>query len=206
MKLPKSIKRGNSWRMTLRYNSKRFTATRDTEQECIPWANPILLDLKLKKTKKPKSRNRRITQLEIEIIIDALKYEVGITPKLSSHYVAWSFLFAIETAMRRGEILAIRKKHIFSEYSHLEDTRNGESRDVPLIKSARELLSLIKHNDDRLIPISENAFRLQFERSKTKIWLSGLHFHDTRHEAITRLVNTKKVPVEILAQKLQDIK
>lgn len=154
----------------------------------------------LKKPKKPKSRNRRILQSEIEKIITELKYETGQTPKISSHYVAWAFLFAMETAMRRGEILSIRKKHIFEDHIHLEDTKNGESRDVPLTKQARELLSLISHNDDRLIPMSENAFRLQFERVKARIGLSDLHFHDTRHEAITRLVNTRKVPVEILAK------
>lgn len=154
----------------------------------------------LKKPKKPKSRNRRILQSEIEKIIAELKYEVGQKPKISSQYVAWAFLFAMETAMRRGEILAIRKKHIFSDHIHLEDTKNGESRDVPLTKQARELLSLISHNDDRLIPMTENAFRLQFERTKAKIGLEDLHFHDTRHEAITRLVNTRKVPVEVLAK------
>ena len=106
----------------------------------------------------------------------------------------------METAMRRGEILSIRKKHMFDDHIHLENTKNGESRDVPLTRQARELLSLISHNDDRLIPMTENAFRLQFERTKAKIGLSDLHFHDTRHEAITRLVNTRKVPVEILAK------
>lgn len=154
----------------------------------------------LKKPKKPKPRNKRILQSEIEKIIEALKYEYGQTPKISSHYVAWAFLFAIETAMRRGEILSIRKKHIFSDHIHLEDTKNGESRDVPLTKQARELIALITMSDDRLIPVTENAFRLQFERTKAKIGLSDLHFHDTRHEAITRLVNTRKVPVEILAK------
>lgn len=154
----------------------------------------------LKKPKSPKPRNRRILQSEIEKIITELKYEFGQTPKASSQYVAWAFLFAIETAMRRGEILSIRKKHIFEDHIHLEDTKNGESRDVPLTKQARALLALIMHNDDRLIPLSENAFRLQFERAKAKIKLDDLHFHDTRHEAITRLVNTRKVPVEILAK------
>lgn len=154
----------------------------------------------LKKPKKPKSRNRRILQSEIEKIIAELKYEVGQQPKISSHYVAWAFLFAMETAMRRGEILSIRKKHMFDDHIHLEDTKNGESRDVPLTRQARELLSIISHNDDRLIPMTENAFRLQFERTKAKIGLADLHFHDTRHEAITRLVNTRKVPVEILAK------
>lgn len=154
----------------------------------------------LKKPKTPKPRNRRILQSEIEKIIETLQYEFDQTPRTSGQYVAWAFLFALETAMRRGEILSVRKAHIFADHIHLEDTKNGESRDVPLTRQARDLLKLIQHNDDRLIPLSENAFRLQFERAKAKIGLGDLHFHDTRHESITRLVNTRKVPVEVLAK------
>lgn len=154
----------------------------------------------LKKPKRPKARNRRILQSEIELLLESFNYEIGSSPKTSGQYVAWAFLFALETAMRRGEILAIRKSHIFDDHIHLEDTKNGESRDVPLTKQARQLLSLITHNDNRLIPLTENAFRLQFERTKAKVGLDDLHFHDTRHEAITRLVNARKLPVEVLAK------
>lgn len=154
----------------------------------------------LKKPKSPKPRNRRILQSEIEKIIAELTYEIGDIPRTSKQYVAWAFLFALETAMRRGEILSIRKKHIFDDHIHLEDTKNGESRNIPLTKQARALIALINHNDDRLIPMTENAFRLQFERSKARIGLNHIHFHDTRHEAITRLVNARKIPVEVLAK------
>lgn len=154
----------------------------------------------LKKPRKPKPRNRRILQSEIDKILAELKYEVGNVPRTSSQYVAWAFLFAIETAMRRGEILSIRRANIFKDHIHLADTKNGEERDVPLTKKARELMALIQHNDDRLIPLSENAFRLQFERAKARAGVEEVRFHDTRHEAITRFVNDQKLPVEVLAK------
>lgn len=61
-------------------------------------------------------------------------------------------------------------------------------------------MALIQHNDDRLIPLSENAFRLQFERAKARVGVEEVRFHDTRHEAITRFVNDQKLPVEVLAK------
>ena len=152
------------------------------------------------KPKKPKSRDRRITDDEIDKIITAFHYSRGQVPVTPQHYVAWGFLFAIETAMRRGELLNIKMNDVFEKYVHLPDTKNGEARNVPLTPQAREMLKLIQHDGDKLIPQSENAFRLLFERTKAKIGLSDLHFHDTRHEAITRLVNQRKVPVEILAK------
>lgn len=152
------------------------------------------------KPAQPKPRSRRISDNEIEIIITVLGYQFGQVPVLPQHYVAWAFLFAIETAMRRGEILGLTKTDIFEKHVHLPKTKNGEARDVPLTKRARELLGVIKHDHNRIIPQSENAFRLMFERTKSKLGLKDLHFHDTRHEAITRLVNKQKLPVEILAK------
>ena len=152
------------------------------------------------KPKKPKARDRRIPDSEIDTLLSALNYKIGQVPILPQHYVAWAFLFALETAMRRGEILALTKDNIFEKHVHLPVTKNGDARDVPLTKQARALLALIDHDSDKIIPQSENAFRLLFERTKAKVGFDDLHFHDTRHEAITRLVNKQKLPVEILAK------
>lgn len=159
--------------------------------------NPFFI---VSKPKQPKARDRRITDNEISLLLEGLNYCEGQVPTEPRHYVAWAFLFALETAMRRGEILGITKADIFEKHVHLPKTKNGESRDVALNKKARELLALIKHDGDKIIPQSENAFRLIFERIKNKLGLEDLHFHDTRHEAITRMVNTKKLHVEVLAK------
>ncbi|AOA58294.1 tyrosine-type recombinase/integrase [Acinetobacter larvae] len=160
-------------------------------------SNPWLL---IKKPTKPKARNRRIRDDEIKKILEALNYQFDQIPSDPEHYVAWAFLFALETAMRRGEILNIKMTDIFDRHIHLSETKNGDSRNVPLTKKALALLSLIQHDNERLIPQSENAFRLMWERRKSKVGLSDLHFHDTRHEAITRFVNNQKLPVEVLAK------
>lgn len=158
-----------------------------------PWVN-------VKKPIKPKARNRRIRDNEIEILIEALSYSHGQVPTLPEHYVAWAFLFALETAMRRGEIHSIQMTDIHARHVHLPKTKNGDARNVPLTKKALELLSVIEHDGPKLIPQSENAFRLMWERRKAKVGLEEIKFHDTRHEAITRFVNNQKLPVEVLAK------
>ena len=64
----------------------------------------------------------------------------------------------------------------------------------------KRLLALIKHDGRKIIPHSENAFRLMWEKRKATVGLNNLHFHDTRHEAITRMVRVRKLPVEVLAK------
>jgi len=147
--------------------------------EANPWMG-------IKKPAKPKARNRRIRDEEIQLILEGLNYREGQTPTLPEHYVAWAFLFALETAMRRGEILGITMSEIYDRHVHLPKTKNGDARNVPLTKKALALLDLINHGGDKLIPQSENAFRLMWERRKEKVGLADIHFHDTRHEAITR--------------------
>jgi len=53
---------------------------------------------------------------------------------------------AVETAMRRGEIVALRWEHIDSrrQVAHLPVTKNGSSRDVPLSSRAVSVLQELK--------------------------------------------------------------
>ncbi|MFW2740990.1 hypothetical protein ACN6QN_07380, partial [Acinetobacter baumannii] len=43
--MQKPIKCGDAWRITVRYLGKRYTATRDTANECEQWAAKKLLEL-----------------------------------------------------------------------------------------------------------------------------------------------------------------
>lgn len=158
--------------------------------------NPFFL---MSKPPQPKPRNRRISDYEIDLILKAHNYERGQTPKTTEQLIAWAFLFAIETTMRQGEILSIEWTHIFEDYIHLPDTKNGDSRDVPLLESAKELLKLIpKNGSHKLVDVKNGTFQNMFGNRIRKLKLHDLHFHDTRHEGITRLVKLRKVPIEIL--------
>ncbi|MDC5586446.1 integrase [Acinetobacter baumannii] len=43
--MQKPVKRGDAWRVTVRYLGKRYTATRDTASKCEQWAAKKLLEL-----------------------------------------------------------------------------------------------------------------------------------------------------------------
>lgn len=154
----------------------------------------------VKSPSQPAPRYRRITQDEIDAIVTAAGYSTDTPPSQSGHYTAWAFLFAIETAMRRGEILNIKRSHIKDNYITLPETKNGESRHVPLSPRARALLMQITHDNEYLIPMSDEAFVSAWRRLKSKSGVSDLGFHDTRHEAISRFVQNLKMPVEKLAK------
>lgn len=150
----------------------------------------------ISKPESPEARHRRISDMEIKQILKAFDYEEIKPPTQAMHYVAWAFLFAIETAMRRGEILNMKPLDIFDGYVHLPKTKNGTKRNVPLSQRAKELINVL--GDFK--PMSENAFRLSWQRGLKRSGIDDLHFHDTRHEAISRMVKVKKLPVEILAK------
>jgi integrase len=73
--------------------------------------------------------------------------------------------------------------------AHLPQTKNGESRDVPLSLRATATLQTLSEvrQDERVIPMSGNAVRLAWEHLRQRAGCHDLRFHDLRHEAVSRL-------------------
>ena len=96
--------------------------------------------------------------------------------------------FAIETGMRRSEILRICWNDVSLEkgFVSLFDTKNGEDRQVPLTRHCIELLAGLPRNDIRVFPVSSTCLRLAWSRLRSKAGICDLRFHDLRHEAISR--------------------
>ena len=143
------------------------------------------------KVTRPKSappRNRRISQDEINQILEVCDYTLGQKPTTQRHLVAWCFLFAIETAMRASELLGMTWDNVYPDYVSLPDTKNGTIRHVPLLHSAVDLLELAKGLDNKkVIPLSPDSLKNIFRRVLKSANIQDLNFHDTRHEACTRL-------------------
>jgi integrase len=97
-------------------------------------------------------------------------------------------LFALATAMRRSEILALQWHHIDREGSSLliPHGKNGYSRKIPLTQGMLEILDGLPMKGDRVFSINANAFRLAWDRVRARAAITDLHFHDLRHEAISR--------------------
>jgi len=94
---------------------------------------------------------------------------------------------ALETAMRRGELLNIHRHHINFERRTLlvPVTKNGHARTIPLTEQAIDLLTSVTHEGNKLFPPSSNAFRLAWQRLKRRVGINDLRFHDLRHEAVS---------------------
>ena len=142
----------------------------------------------------PPARTRRITEEEIASICLVLGFNENVQPKLKREFVGAAFLFAIETAMRAGEIASLTRSSINLEKrtAQLLKTKNGDERIVPLSQRAVELLKLLPDPQDENAPLFQlNSGTLSsiFLTHKNKTSIEDLTFHDTRHEATTRLAS-----------------
>lgn len=143
------------------------------------------------------SRTRRISQDEIDRISLATGYHEGVLETAMSR-VGAAFLFAIETAMRAGEICGLRADDISGRVAHLPKTKNGYARDVPLSSRAVEIIKQLPEGESTLFNVQSSSLDALFRKAKARAMIEDLHFHDTRREALSRLA--KKVDVLTLAK------
>jgi len=146
----------------------------------------------LKTVKKPSlkpARRRGISQHEIDEILDNLK------PMRTGKQVTDMFLLSIETGMRLGELLSLRWGNVSDKSVTLIETKNGDLRHVPLSQKAREIINRRKGIDpDSVFTLTNAQASKAFQRAS----VNGVHFHDARSEAVTRL--SKKLDVMQLAK------
>lgn len=142
--------------------------------------------------KDPPHRDRIISNDETSRILEALFYKGEVTTQ--RHRIAVAFLLALETCMRQGEIFNMHWEHINWKqcYVLLPDTKNGEARDVPLSNKAIALLKSLGQETGRVFKFPQASASTIFRRAVELAELKGIHFHDARHTAITRLVMTRK--------------
>ena len=151
--------------------------------------------------KKSLPRFRRISDNEHNRILSALFYKETKIINNVRDEVAIAYLLAIETAMRQGEIWGLRWEDINfdNRYLTLYDTKNSDNRDVPLSKYAIQLLSKLQGHDKKYVFTCRQDHGAQIFRLALKLaQIDDLRFHDTRHEAITRLA--RKLDVLDLAR------
>ena len=133
-------------------------------------SNPIS---NVPKPKPNPSRERRLSDNELKYILNE---------KFKNPHMQNIINLAIETGMRRGEILSIKPENFIENLIYLPDSKNGHPRKIPLTSKAKAILKL----STLPFPISCNAVRLNWNRMLKRSGITNLHFHDLRHEAISR--------------------
>jgi integrase len=142
-------------------------------------------------------RNRRITLAEEQLLLETMDAH-------SNPMLGWITRLAIETGMRQSEILTLKVHQVDSKKRviRLTDTKNDDARTVPMTKEAtliinKALQNPLRPKDIELIFFGEEgksgkrspyAFNKTFGDLKAKIGMADLHFHDLRHEAVSRFV------------------
>ncbi|MBS0445120.1 MAG: site-specific integrase [Proteobacteria bacterium] len=184
--------------------------------------NPVSM---VKRPPAGRARDRRLSAEEEAYLFAAL----GKAPRRGdgtfgdgarNAYLAPIFKLALETAMRRGELLSLQWECIDLEgrTAHLADTKNGDARTVPLSTRAVAVFkALPKPHKGQVFPMSPVALRKAFGRGLERArqsyaadcaaqgrdadatFLQDVHFHDTRHEAASRLAEKLSNVLELSA-------
>ncbi|MEC7119418.1 MAG: site-specific integrase [Pseudomonadota bacterium] len=162
----------------------------------------VIKDSPLKDVNKPKAaphRERRVSAEEIAAICAAAKYQMGSVPFTHTQQAVWAFLFALETAMRASEIIEMTWDMVYDDYVHLPDTKNGAARNVPLLDTAKQLLQLVQGLDPiRVLTVEADVASTLFRKIRIKAGIMDMTFHDSRHEATTRIAQL--LPIQDLSK------
>jgi len=166
-----------------------------------PWTGKKLLPLA-----KAPSRTRIIEQVEIDRLVEHMKYDINRTPLMVKQRIAAMFLFAIETGMRQGEIQQIKANWISASGKYVTlpafATKDSKARNVPLSPKARKIIAGLPdcHPDTPIFQVTPRSVAPTFCQQRDAAGLpnsknNGIRFHDSRHLATMRLGKIKCLSV-----------
>lgn len=156
----------------------------------------------VRRPRNPQHRDRRISDDEIDRICLALGWD-NETIETSQQETAAAFLIALETTMRQGEIVGLKRSDVFlkKQYVVVEDSKNHQRKRPSLSLRAVELLEmLMARGEPRLFRVAPGTVSTLFRRARIDAGIEGLTFHDSRHESATRLA--RKLDVMTLAAQM----
>ncbi|MDI2113036.1 site-specific integrase [Commensalibacter nepenthis] len=162
--------------------------------------NPVQM---IQQPKNPRPRNQRISEENKLKIIEQLNWDMKTPPVTTSQWVAFAFCLALATAMRRGEICSFTWGDLYLEesYIHLDMTKNGDERNVPLSTKAKSLLKLLipQSKNVRVVAVTPDVLSSTFRKAKIAVGLENIRFHDARREATTQFAEKLSNPLELSA-------
>ncbi len=150
----------------------------------------------VEKPTKPPSRDRIYTDEEIGRLMHSMGTDLGTVVGR----VGAAFLFALETAMRCGEICGLTWDRVNLEKRFLvvmEGKTRAAKREIPLSQKAIDILERLPKSD-KVFSLGESTLDATFRRAKQKALILDATFHDSRATAITRLA--KKLDILSLAR------
>jgi len=149
------------------------------------------------KTPKGADRERIPTDAESAAILGNLGGEGRYGFNRSQVAISWQL--ALLTAMRKIELLSICPENtdLVNQVVTLTDTKNGDTRQVPLSAEAVRLIRLLPGEAFSIKYKSHSAI---FCQARKKAGIKDLHFHDSRAYAIGKLSKVPGIDVLTLAR------
>jgi integrase len=165
--------------------NREVTVLKHMFKRAVMWEylsnNPIA---GMKDLREPAGRARFLGIEEIDQLLNAFEWEGARSP-LVRHYLKPLALVAMNTGMRRNEILGLTRRSV--DWSNrvvpLEETKNDTPRPVFLNDVALDALRSLpaRLDTDRLFPFSPNQVTMAFRRVVKRAGISDFRFHDLRH-------------------------
>lgn len=167
------------------------------------WGLPIgdwWKDLKYKS--KTKVKQTRIDAKDTQNILEDIRTNKRLSKDKADLYVdLWEF--ALETGLRRGELLKLTKSDYEPNFDaiNVTDTKNGEDRLVALTPKAKVILEkrLQLSECSQIFPVHKDAVKSIFRRTFGRCSLK-LRFHDARHEAVSGFFEKGLTTPEVRSQ------
>ena len=156
---------------------------------------PINPASKVRKPPESKPRDRTLSDTQR----DALIATCG---QCRNPWVQPVVIFALETAARRGEILALKWSDVDlgKATAKLMVTKTDEPRTIPLSPVCIALLERLPRSIDGFVfPITIEALKQAYKRSVVRAGIEDFTFHDLRHDALTRLAKLGLSVLELRA-------
>lgn len=135
----------------------------------------------IKKPSANRGRDRIFSDEEILLVSSVLEHGTHIQRTILD-----CFLFAIETAMRAAEIRGLEWSDIVGNVATLQETKNGDKRQVPLSTKALAILESRRHLP-RPFDIKRGTLAQGFKVYCAEAGVVGATFHDARHSAVTKM-------------------
>lgn len=141
-------------------------------------ANPVS---DVRKPRLNNARNRRLNDDEWLVLRVALQQS-------RNEWILPVAELAVHTGLRRGEILDLRWSRLDLEArtAFIPKTKTDKPRTIPLTPAAMRVLAGLRRKGDVVFPTSANAIKLAWARATKRVGIDDLHFHDLRHEAVSR--------------------
>jgi integrase len=163
--------------------------------KAIKWEYLTITPIKdIKAFKEPSGRTRWLSQEEIETLLAACTLDSFPADsnhanrsysKLLKHYLKPFMIIALNTGMRRGEILSITRKNIDwkNRLVTLEHTKNGEKRHVYLNQAALMAFKQLppRLDAETLFPFTEDQIGMAVRRAINRAGIKDFRLHDMRH-------------------------